>query len=95
MVGHVKIAPKEREGNITDDVYHDLCLRLCTIIINVKKRVTHQMPKRCVKVWYDILEEAVGNLSSPKHHPLSSGKGIHSDMSCTIIITFKHRHVLL
>ena len=44
------------------------------------------MPKRCVKVWYNILKDAVGNLSSPKHHPLSSGKGIHSNVSYTIIM---------
>ena len=52
--------------------------------------MTYQMPKRCVKVWYNILKHAVGNLSGPKHHPLSSGKGIHSDMSYTIIIEQPH-----
>ena len=54
------------------------------------KLMTHQMPKRCVKVWYNILKHAVGNLSGPKHHPLSSGKGIHSDVSYTIIIEQHH-----
>ena len=34
----------------------------------------------------------MGNLSDPKHHPLSSGKGIHSDVSYTIII--EQHHVL-
>ena len=49
------------------------------------------MPKRCVEIWYNILEEAVGNLSSPKYHPLSSGTRIHSNVCYTCNMFNKHR----
>ena len=51
------------------------------------------MPKWCVEIWYNILEEAVGNLSSPKHRPLSSGTRIHSDV-CYKIIKYYYYDVL-
>ena len=56
------------------------------IPISVQIKITHQMPKWCVEIWYNILEEAVGNLSSPKHRPLSSGTRIHSDVCYKIIL---------
>ena len=45
---------------------------------------THQMPERCIEIWHDILEQTIGNLSRPKHRPLSGIEGIHSDVTYTI-----------
>ena len=52
--------------------------------LSCQHAITHQMPKRYVEVWHNVLEQAVDNLSSPKHRPLNSGEGIHSDLTCTI-----------
>ena len=54
------------------------------VSLSCQHAVTHQMPKRYVEVWHNILKQAVDNLSSPKHRPLSSSEGIHSDLTCTI-----------